>query len=117
MHVAVFGRRFVDGFLVIGFLLVSVVTVTRLPAAEPKLELKKGDHICLIGNTLADRMQHAGWLEAYLQSRFPELDLTIRNVGFSADELASRPRNENFGEPAKHLTHSKADVVLAFFGD
>ena len=27
------------------------------------LELRKGDHICLIGNTLADRMQHDGWLE------------------------------------------------------
>lgn len=85
-------------------------------AAEPKLELKQGDRICIIGNTLADRMQHDGWLEAYLQSRFPQMDLTIRNLGFSADELATRPRNQNFGEPDKHLTHSKADVIFAFFG-
>src|SRR5262249_47258025 len=27
-----------------------------------KLEIKPGDHLCLIGNTLADRMQHDGWL-------------------------------------------------------
>lgn len=116
MPVAVFRRRFADGFFVIGALLINVILVAALSAAEPELELKKGEHICLIGNTLADRMQHDGWLETYIQSRFPELDLTIRNLGFSADELATRPRNENFGEPAKHLTHSKADVVLAFFG-
>src|SRR5437016_3766766 len=29
-------------------------------------ELKPGDHICIIGNTLADRMQHDGWLETYI---------------------------------------------------
>ena len=48
---------------------------------------RKGDHICIIGNTLADRMQHDGWLETYLQARFPEHDLVIRNLGFSGDEL------------------------------
>ena len=40
------------------------------PAA--RLDIQKGDHICLIGNTLADRMQHDGWLETYLYSRFPQ---------------------------------------------
>src|SRR5690606_32883927 len=87
--------------------LVSASANHACSAAEPRLELKKGDHVCLIGNTLADRMQHDGWLETYLQTRFPNLELTIRNLGFSADELATRPRNQNFGEPDKHLTHSK----------
>jgi putative heme-binding domain-containing protein len=94
----------------------AVALAARNAAAEARLELKRGDHICLIGNTLADRMQHDGWLETVLQARFPELELTIRNLGFSADELATRPRSENFGDPDKHLAHSKADVVFAFFG-
>ena len=53
--------------------------------AEPvvKFELKPGDHICIIGNTLADRMQHDGWLETMLQSRYPKHELVIRNLGFS----------------------------------
>ena len=34
-----------------------------LAQAAP-MELKKGDHICIIGNTLAERMQHFGHLEA-----------------------------------------------------
>ncbi len=80
------------------------------------LELKKGDHICIIGNTLADRMQHDGWLETLIQHRFPKHELLIRNLGYAADEVANRPREQNFGSPDVHLTHSKADVIFAFFG-
>lgn len=77
---------------------------------------KKGDHICYIGNTLADRMQHFGWLETLIQKRFPEKELVFRNLGFAADELTVRPRSRNFGSPDAHLTHSRADVIFAFFG-
>ena len=61
--------------------------------AATRLEIRPGDHICLIGNTLADRMQHDGWLETYLYSRFPKHQLVIRNLGFSGDELTLRPSN------------------------
>ena len=82
------------------------------------LELRKGDHISLIGNTLADRMQHDGWLETYLQSRFPRHELVIRNLGFSGDEipLPLRLRSAGFGSPDQWLTRTKTDVVFAFFG-
>ncbi len=89
-----------------------------LPAAAPQdaFELRKNDRVGIIGNTLADRMQHTGWMETLLNSRFPEHDLVFRNLGYSADELDSRPRSENFGTPDQHLSHVKADVVFAFFG-
>ncbi len=88
---------------------------------EPKrdkveFKLNKGDHICYVGNTLADRMQHFGWLETLVQSRMPDQNLVFRNLGFSADELNVRPRSMNFGDPHSHLTHSQADVIFAFFG-
>ena len=35
-------------------------------------------------------MQHDGWLETMLHSRFPKLELVIRNLGFSGDELTLR---------------------------
>lgn len=107
----------------------------------PKLELQQGDHICIIGNTLADRMQHDGWLETYFYSRFPKHDLVFRNLGFSGDELTLRLRSMDFGSPDQWLsgsapvpqpkklkdlskvspnrfglTKTKADVVFAFFG-
>jgi putative heme-binding domain-containing protein len=111
--------------------------------AEPaaKLEIKRGDHICIIGNTLADRMQHDGWLETMLHSRFPKHELAIRNLGFSADELTVRLRSANFGSQDQWLagkqpipepnrlvtrkgltdnrlerTNTRADVIFAFFG-
>jgi putative heme-binding domain-containing protein len=90
-------------------------SVGGIAAAAP-LELHKGDHICLIGNTLADRMQHHGWLEAHLQVRHPQHELVIRNLGFSGDELTTRLRSAGFGSPDEHLTLQKADVIFAFFG-
>lgn len=85
-------------------------------SAAPRLKLEKGDHICIIGNTLADRMQHFGWLETLVYSRFADHDLVFRNLGYSGDELTLRLRSANFGSPEQHLTFNKADVVWAFFG-
>jgi hypothetical protein len=86
------------------------------PPALATLDIRPGDHISIIGNTLADRMQHDGWLETYFHSRFPKHDLVFRNLGFSADELKVRLRSANFGSPDKWLTITKTDVVFAFFG-
>jgi putative heme-binding domain-containing protein len=86
------------------------------PKPAVKLETRPGDHISLIGNTLADRMQHDGWLETYFYSRFPKHDLVFRNLGFSGDELTLRLRSASFGSPDQWLTSTKADVVFAFFG-
>ncbi len=85
-------------------------------ARADAIEIKPGDHISIIGNTLADRMQHDGWLETYLHARFPDHKLVIRNLGFSGDELTLRLRSADFGTPDEWLTKTKADVVFAFFG-
>lgn len=79
------------------------------PAADAGLTLDKGDHICMIGNTLAERMQHFGWLEARLQSRYPEHELVFRNLGYSADEIDGfrnfehRLRSMDFGSQDQWL--------------
>ena len=80
------------------------------------LDVKKGEHIVLLGNTLAERMQHHGWLEAYAQLAMPEKALVFRNHGFSGDKVDKRPRNRGFINPHDYLTISKADVILSFFG-
>ncbi len=81
-----------------------------------KLEVHPGDHISIIGNTLADRMQHDGWLETYVQSRFPSHQLVFRNLGFAADDLTTRLRSARFGTPDEWLAFTSTDVVFAFFG-
>jgi putative heme-binding domain-containing protein len=97
-------------------LVLLVALVPALAAQTPAIELKPGDRISLIGNTLADRMQHDGWLETYILSRFPKHDLVFRNLGYSGDELTQRLRSQNFGSPTEWLTKTKTDVVFAFFG-
>ena len=84
--------------------------------ATARLTLEQDDSICILGGALPERMQHDGWLETLLHARHPGHQLTIRNLGFAADELTIRQRSEGFGTPDEHLTKHAADVVLAFFG-
>lgn len=100
----------------LGLLLSLALTTLSAAADGPQLELKKGDKIVLIGNTLAERMQYYNHWETLLYSRFPELDLTLRNLGWSADELTLRPRSQDFDNHGHKLTDHKPDVILALFG-
>src|SRR4051794_29767309 len=100
--------------LAIAVLLLLSVTV---PAkVQPPLVLQPHDRVMLVGNTLAERQQLFNHFETSLLTRFPELELTIRNLGWSADTPALQPRPLNFGDTATHLTAQRADVILAFFG-
>jgi len=80
------------------------------------LDLKKGEHVVLIGNSLAERMQHHGWLESYVQGSMAKKELVFRNHGFAGDKVNNRPRNQNFPSADAYLEVSKADVILAFWG-
>lgn len=100
--------------LAIAVLLLLSVTV---PAkAQPPLVLEPHDRVMLVGNTLAERQQLFNHFETSLLTRFPDLELTIRNLGWSGDTPALQPRPLNFGDAASHLTAQRADVILAFFG-
>ncbi|MCA9052571.1 MAG: hypothetical protein KDA75_01985, partial [Planctomycetaceae bacterium] len=93
----------------------------RPDAAEPvatllPLELRDGDRIALIGNTLFEREQLFGHLETLLQQRYPDKQLVFRNLSWSADAVDLQPRPENFADLEQHLLHERADVILAAFG-
>jgi glucose/arabinose dehydrogenase len=99
----------------------------------PAFELRPREHISVIGNTLAERLQYDGWLETMLHARYPQHELVVRNLGFSGDEVATRLRSMNFGTPDEWLsgraapiggyddnrfagTNTRSDVIFAFFG-
>ena len=86
-------------------------TKTVLP-----ISFQTGDRIMFIGNTLLDRAQHFGHLEAALQQDLPQHQLLIRNLAWSADEPNLQPRPANFADLDQHLTHEKADVILVAYG-
>src|SRR5688572_22801953 len=99
-------------FLCLAFLPAAI----GAPAATPRLTLNKGDHIAIIGNALADRMQHFGHLETLIHAKFPQHELVVRNLAVAGDEVVTRHRSENFGSPDEWLQKVEADVIFAFFG-
>ena len=107
----------------------------QTPNTTPALVLNKGDRIVVVGNTFVERMGLFGNFETMLVSQRPELELTVRLLGWSADEVTRvhlrlpanpfrqadwlhylQPRPLNFGDMDTHLAKQKADVVVACFG-
>ena len=86
-------------------------SITTLP-----LELQRGDRVVLIGNTLFDRGASFGYFETLLQQHHRGLQLEVRTLAWSADEIDLRPRPKNFGDLDQHLTVQQADVILAAYG-
>ncbi|MEO2012741.1 MAG: PVC-type heme-binding CxxCH protein, partial [Fuerstiella sp.] len=80
------------------------------------LELKKGDRIALVGNTLIDRSRLFGYFETMLHQRYPEHELVIRNIAWPADTPNLQPRPDNFADQDQHLTHEQIDIVFAGYG-
>jgi glucose/arabinose dehydrogenase len=102
------------------WLLITCLMLATAPvalAAEPaRLELARGSKIVLIGNALAERMQYFGSWETLLHSRFPQLELVVRNLGWTGDELTVRLRSLDFQNHGHRLEDHKPDVVIAAFG-
>jgi glucose/arabinose dehydrogenase len=121
---------------ILAALAAGLAIVCMMPAASKAagpLQLQPRDHVVIVGNTLAERMQIDGWLETMLHARFPTHQLVVRNLGFSGDDVTTRLRSKNFGTPDEWLSakaapvggyqdnrldgaNTKADVIFAFFG-
>ena len=95
---------------------VVALATALLACGSGQTTFEPGDNVVIIGSGLADGMQHDGWLEAYLHAELPDLDLVIRNQGFSGDRIDHRPRVEGFPSANDYLARSQADLILAMFG-
>jgi glucose/arabinose dehydrogenase/lysophospholipase L1-like esterase len=79
-------------------------------------QLNPGDRVAFVGNALADRMQHHGWLETFIHAKHPEHQIVVRNLAVAGDEVVTRARSKDFGSPDDWLQKVQAGVVFAFFG-
>ncbi|HET6408704.1 MAG TPA: PVC-type heme-binding CxxCH protein, partial [Chthoniobacteraceae bacterium] len=95
---------------------VSALVAPALAQQPSRLELKTGDHVSILGNALPDRMQHTGWLETLIHAKYPELNLTFRNLSMAGDEVNTWHRSQEFGSRDEWLTWTQTDVVFAFYG-
>src|SRR5690606_14020505 len=88
-------------FLRTGFILYTfVVLLSSCTNSEPEvvyeLNPDSNEHIVIIGNTFAERLQYYNYLEPLLYKSFPDKDITVRNLGWSADEINMQSRPLNF---------------------
>ena len=90
--------------------------------AADVFELRNGDRIVLLGNTLIERAQTYGYLEAMLVAGNPGLDLTFRNLGWSADNVFGHSRAvfdaaaKGFGKLLKQVAAAKPTVLVIGYG-
>src|SRR5690606_41209923 len=91
---------FLISFVVIGY-------GKKQPASD-KLRFHEGERIVLLGNTFADRMRYYGHFETLLQRSLPEAQLSVRNMGWSADEV-------NLDRKSTRLNSSHVKISYAVF--
>ena len=91
------------------FLAILALAVAANAQQAGKLELNNGDHIAIVGSGLADRQQHHGWLEALIHKAYPDLELTVRNLGFAADEVNVHPRSDEVPTTEQFPEHKAGD--------
>ena len=95
-------------------LLILSSCVQKSPVYQ--LNPEKNNHIVFLGNTFAVALQEDNYFETLLYKSFPESNLTVRNLAWSADEVNLQPRPLNFGTLDQHLHQQKTDIIFACFG-
>lgn len=96
-------------------LLVSLVAA-GVRAEDPKPAdagiIRDGDRIALVGATFVERLANHGYFETALTSAFPDRRFTVRNLGWSGDNVFGRAR-ARFGGESDGFQHLKLtlDVV------
>ncbi len=89
------------------------ISVPNLASAEaPGPLLEPNDRVALVGGTIVERMQSNGQLEAQLQSRRPDWKLTVRNLGWSGDDVHGYAR-KRFDSPREGYSRLLADIEVA----
>ncbi|MGB0144225.1 MAG: SGNH/GDSL hydrolase family protein, partial [Akkermansiaceae bacterium] len=93
-----------------------IIALTSVVTAQNKPIFSKGDVVAIVGNGLADRMQHDGWTETLIQASAPDLQLSFRNLSLTGDRPNKFPRSKGFMAMNDYLKFVKANVIVAMFG-
>lgn len=109
-------------------LLLAPLIASAADPARP-FPLRSGDRVVFLGDTLIERDQYHGWLEVMLTTRFPDAEVTFRNLGWSADTPAGlsrfglslkqagrEPEDEGWRNLVQQLRESQATVVMIGYG-
>jgi putative heme-binding domain-containing protein len=94
-------------------------------APASPFELRDGDRVVFIGDTLIEREQHFGYVEMMMTQRVPDRNVTFRNLGWSADTPEGQSRvsfdwsknsNEWFRQLLEQIKQVQPTVVVLGYG-
>jgi lysophospholipase L1-like esterase len=91
-------------------------------ADVPPFELKDGDRVVLIGGTMIEREQESGYLETRLTRRYPDRNITFRNLGWSGDTVEGISQagfgsvEDGFKHLVSHVLALKPTVIILGYG-
>src|SRR4051794_5294296 len=95
------------------FSLLAALAPPSIPArgeTPPRFEWRDGDRVVMIGDTLIERDQKYGYLEALITVQNPDKAITFRNLGWSGDTPFGVAR-ARFGKPSDGFQHLKEHVL------
>ncbi len=107
-----------------GHILLLLLTIFYKPsevqAQSKAFELKDGDRVVFLGNSLFENDFQYGYLELALTTRFPDKNVTFRNLGWSGDNVWGDGRSTftNPPTPYQHLMQNiaKTKPTVVFLG-
>src|SRR5215213_2914655 len=107
-------------------LLAMLCPVLAFAAAPAKpFELRDGDRVVFLGDTLMEREKDFGYIELMMTLRFPDRNVTFRNLGWSADTPVGISRvsfdwpkgeGEMFRVLMEQVRQTQPTVVLLGYG-
>jgi lysophospholipase L1-like esterase len=106
---------------------VAVTEIKKLThkQAQPwngPFELRDGDRVVLIGNTLIERAQLYGYWETALTRAYPDRGIIFRNLGWSGDTVFGHARarfgsvSDGFAHLEKHVREAEPTVIILGYG-
>jgi lysophospholipase L1-like esterase len=91
-------------------------------ASNTTFELKNGDRVAFLGNSLFENDLQYGYLELALTTRWPNRDVTYRNLGWTGDTVWGEARSYITNPPTAYdllveqLTKARPTVVFIAYG-
>lgn len=79
-------------------------TTEHLTSGEdiPAFKLQNGDRVVLLGNSLIQYDQQHGYIEYALTTRWPQKDITFRNLGWTGDTVHGEARTYYTSPPGSY---------------
>lgn len=109
-------------FITLSLLVLSLPLARARTAAAVPFEFKNGDCVVLLGSTIIEREQKFGFLETQLTLALGDKKISMRNMGWSGDDVFGTARSY-FGPPTegierltKHLEFFKPTVLATCYG-